>query len=353
VPRFILYSSPPTGDQAFYLMITSSLAEDRDINVANNYAQRDYDKFYGLAPRPEGFVGIDAPYPLYPALAQSTARPPEEQYASHHVPGFPLLLLPSWIVGSWFELWWPATVVFMCLIGALVAVNIFLLAYEATGRLWIALAVWLPMAFSNPVFSYSFMLFTELTAGLLLIYAFRRMSLGWGSNNRIRLFLVGLCIAYIPWLAWRTVLIAIPLLIYALVQWWRHAQNKADGRQATANGDPREAGDSDEPKNPPTRWKERLGLRRIGWGNVLSLGWVLVPVAVSGVLLVSLHLFLFGTFLPPNRVPERGDVSPFHWPWQGLEELTRFFTTTFALLLDRRMGLITFAPIFSRAPPLA
>jgi hypothetical protein len=64
VPRILLYSSPPTGDQAYYLMDTISLVQDFDVNVANNYAQHDEDKFYSLAPHPPGFVGIAAPYPL-------------------------------------------------------------------------------------------------------------------------------------------------------------------------------------------------------------------------------------------------------------------------------------------------
>ena len=332
VPRFLLYSSPPTGDQAFYLMVMSSLEEDGDLNIANNYAGFDFDKFYNLAPRPAGFVGISAPYPFSPALAHSIARPTEEQY-SNHAPGLPILLLPAWMVGSWLSLWWPATVVMMCVIGALVATNVFLLAYETTGRVLIAGVVWLPVAFSNPVFSYSFMIFTELTTGLLLVYAFRRLSMGWESNGRLRLFLIGLCIAYMPWLAWRALLIALPLLVYAIIQWWRHA------RKANPPG-----------SGPGDRrvWKKRiarLGWGSIGWREARSLAWVLAPIVALWALLAGYNMFLFGSFLQPNRVPELGDRSPFYWPWQGIEELSRFVTTAFALLFDRRMGLLTFTPL--------
>jgi len=45
IPRVLLYSSPPTGDQAYYLIETISLVQDGDFNVANNYAQHDEDKF--------------------------------------------------------------------------------------------------------------------------------------------------------------------------------------------------------------------------------------------------------------------------------------------------------------------
>ena len=38
VPRVVLYSSPPTGDQAYYLMDLISLVQDHDLEIANNYA---------------------------------------------------------------------------------------------------------------------------------------------------------------------------------------------------------------------------------------------------------------------------------------------------------------------------
>src|SRR5689334_10043933 len=44
IPRVVLYSSPPTGDQAFYLMVVASIVQDHDLDVANNYEQRDEDK---------------------------------------------------------------------------------------------------------------------------------------------------------------------------------------------------------------------------------------------------------------------------------------------------------------------
>jgi len=101
VPRFILYSSPPSGDQAFYLMAVISLAQDRDLDLRNNYRNQDEDKFYSLAPHPPGFVGIGGSPPLSTHLAFSKARPADEWY-NFHFPGLPLLLVPAWLIGSWF-----------------------------------------------------------------------------------------------------------------------------------------------------------------------------------------------------------------------------------------------------------
>src|SRR5215211_8895985 len=44
IPRFLLYSSPPTGDQPFYLMDTISLVQDGDLNVKNNHDNHDEEK---------------------------------------------------------------------------------------------------------------------------------------------------------------------------------------------------------------------------------------------------------------------------------------------------------------------
>src|SRR4051794_32712602 len=76
VPRFILYSSPPEGDQAFYLMTTISIVQDHDLNERNNYANRDEDKFYALAPHPPGFVGMQAPIRCFPTLPSRWRGPP-------------------------------------------------------------------------------------------------------------------------------------------------------------------------------------------------------------------------------------------------------------------------------------
>ena len=83
LPHFLLYSSPPTGDQPFYLMDVISLVQDGDLNVKNNYDNHDEEKFYDLAPHPPGFVGMSAPHPLPRQLARpqpgptpSNTRPP-------------------------------------------------------------------------------------------------------------------------------------------------------------------------------------------------------------------------------------------------------------------------------------
>jgi hypothetical protein len=219
------------------------------------------------------------------------------------------VLAPAWLVGSWFSLWWPATIVMMCLIGALVATNVFLLAYEVSGRFRISIPVWAGLAFSSPLMTYAYMIFTELPTGLLVIYAFRRLELGWATNSRWRLLLIGGCIGFIPWLAWRCVLISMSLAVLALLEWWRGAPG---------------------------------GLRHRA--HVQSLAWLAGPGILSAIALVSFNLYLFGQPIPTLTVLELGDRSPFHFPWAGWDEFTATVTTAFALLFDRQMGLLTYTP---------
>ncbi|HKP52807.1 MAG TPA: SMP-30/gluconolactonase/LRE family protein [Chloroflexia bacterium] len=380
VPVFLNYSSPPTGDQPFYLMDTISIVQDWDLDVKNNYDHSDFDKFYGLAPHPEGFMGMTAPYPLPAQIGPTTARPATEWYGAHP-PGLAVALVPAWVVGSWFNLWWPATVIFMCLVGALVVLNAFLLAHELTGKLWIAFAVWLPIAFSSPIMTYSYMLFTELSTGLLVIYAFRRLALGWGANGPIRLILVGLCIGYIPWLAWRALPISVLLGLYALVQWWRYWRTARAGAsqivgtesRVVAVSNPRnkkgnigkvqpqysrrvspwfkvpqdEVQKSDypsqvaviEPQKPEIKPKKPITTPRA----LLSTVWVLVPLVALGVLLGLYNRALYGSITPiaiadPNYY--------FHWPWAGQDNLIKYVNAIFGLLYDQQFGILPYAPIY-------
>ncbi|HYO50942.1 MAG TPA: SMP-30/gluconolactonase/LRE family protein, partial [Chloroflexia bacterium] len=344
IPRFLMYSSPPTGDQPFYLMDTLSLVQDGDLELSNNYANRDEDKFYRLAPHPEGYVGMSAPYPLPPQLSLTPARPPNEAYAAHP-PGLSVLILPAWVIGSWFQLWWPATIVAMCLMGALLAVNVFLFAHETTGKLWIALAVWVPITFSNPIMSYSYLLFTEMPAALLLLYAFRRLALGWGANGPIRLMLVGLCLGFVPWLAFRCVPLVGVIGLYALVQWWRYRRQvrgtRDEGRGVSANAASELTTDSSTPAPRPSPLAPRANK-----GCLLTTLWFLVPIAFSAALTVWFNYYKFGRPLPSPEMNQRGRVETFFWPWQGIDELSRFFNAVIGTLFDRPMGFIIYAPVY-------
>jgi streptogramin lyase len=352
--RFINYSSPPTGDQPSYLMVTMSILQDFDLELSNNFAQRDEDKFYSLAPHPPDFVGISAPYPLPPHSAFSNGRPSNEIY-NFHFPGLSVLIIPAWVVGGWFQLWWPMSVAFMCVLGALLVLNVFLLAHELTGRLWIAWVVALSLAFANPIMSYSYMIFTELPTALFVIYAFRRLSLGWGENGPWRLALIGFCIAYLPWMNWRGIVLSAPLGLYAAIQWWRYYRVSGVGyrRSFASSGRVRWrlwGGEKGEDKRVGS--EKVFGGEEEGSGTKLRMAMLsalafLAPIIALAGLLIWHNYYIYGAPTPPGAVPELGPgVSPFRLPWAGLDEFTHFIFNAIAHFFDWPMGLVTNAPIY-------
>lgn len=324
-PRVLRYTQPPSGDQPYYLMTAISLLEDHDLNEYNNYHERaSYDQFYPPfgGDYPPDFPGLLAPYPLPPeGHISKTRRPPHEWYSKHGL-GVPLLILPGWALGKALtpllagltlrgDGGWPGVVFELNLLGALLAVQVFLLAWEMTGKRWISLAVWAALAFSNPQMSYSFLIFPELPAALLILYAFRRLRLGWARNRLGQLALIGLCIGYLPWLHSRFLALVPGLMAYGLHQ-WRQAQR---------------------PCAP-------VGLPRSAWR---TLGLFLMPVALSGGALATYYGWLYG--LP---LPNAHDHAGFFNPLLAKDRLA-LLLSTLGLFLDQQWGLFPYAPILMLA----
>ncbi len=353
-PRVLTFTEPPTGDQPFYLQTAISIIEDHDINENNNYnANASYNQFYPVPAYPAGFKGIPAPYPLPPAthVGATKNRPADEWYSKHGL-GVPVLILPGWIIGkaltpvfsgvlsSWTANGgggWPGTVFEFNILGALLAVQVFLFAWETSRRRWIALAVWAALAFSNPQMRYSLLIFPELPAALLALYAFRRLYLGWAANSRWQLALVGVCMGYIPWLHARFLPITLGLAVFAAYQWWKARQVPAGGRFAGPTAAAPAPAAAVVPRVP---WTHRLG----------TLALALAPVAVSGLLLMGYYYWLYGSPLP-NTQDHAGFFVPYANAQGGLilGEPLALGLAVLGLFVDQQWGLLVYAPVFALA----
>jgi hypothetical protein len=318
--QVLIYTNPPTGDQPFYLHTAISIVQDHDINESNNYADQDERQYY---PRsvwedgyyPAGFKGIPAPYPLPPHNGHTTNRPATEQYSKHGL-GLSVLIVPGWALGVNLDpaslglaeldqptAGWPVVVYQLNILGALLAAQVFLLAYEATRRRGIALVVWLALAFSNPLMTYSYLIFPELPAGLCAIYAFRRLRLGWAANGRLQLLLIGLALGFMPWLHARFLPIMGALALYAIWAWRRARQDSPAGK-----------------------------------GTWPRLVMALAPIGISLVLLMDFYYWLYGTVLP-NTGDHAGFINPLTDPL-GLP------VSMVGLLIDQQWGLLIAAPVY-------
>ena len=256
--RMVAYLTPVTGDEPFYLMTAISIIKDGDLNECNNYIQLDdaqlYPSFYSFdgvhayAAFPSDWLGWrGAPFPLpphathlVPASRQCSSdyltypvnydNPTGELYSKHGL-GLSLLVLPAFALGGRLSV-----VFFLNILGALLAVNIYLLAREGTGKMLPAVLTWVAFAFTVPLMPYSYLIFPELPAALLIVYAFRRIRLM--QNNPAQVLLVGLCVAGLPWLHYRFVPVCAALVLYYFFR-DRAAQRAGPSTQLVASGDAR------------------------------------------------------------------------------------------------------------------
>lgn len=300
----------PTGDEPYYLLIAHSLIHDRDIELSNNFFNEDYFHFY--------------PGELYPRHEAKTTAP---GLYSKHAPGVALLIAPAYLLGDWERhvvaqrdpevaaalprTWdtsdWKATIYLFNIIGALLAANIYLLAYETSRKHLVALLLWLTLSFSNPLLSYTYLIFPALVSALFTVYAYRRIRLDgvaapMAGNGVLRLLVVGFFLGYLPWLHARFLPVSFVLFAYLL---WREAMARRAGGQA-----------------PQRR-------------AVLAARWLalLAPILVCAVSFLAYFKLLYGTFMP-NYGDHAGLGTPGEW-------VVGFFGT----FLDQQWGLFIHAPV--------
>jgi len=297
---YTLYSSglifkpqPLTGDEPHYLIITQSLVADADINVRNNYENRNYGMFY--------------PGPL-----DSHRRPgkkgDEYQY-SRHTPALPILLAPFYwaadkLAGSQRDIFVYLARFPMTLMAALLSLFVFLSTLRLTGNKKTSLIVWSVFSFSSPLLFYSHLIYPEIPAALILILIFFFV-ISSEKRTPVRQFLAGAGIGFLPWLGIKyAALTAIVLLV--LLYLWRKSQKRK-------------------------------------WSNFMAL---LAPLVLSGLMYFTFLWSLYGSLSP---------FSLYKWTTINVEydmttffhfRLFEFFRCAAGYLFDQRAGLIVYAPVY-------
>ncbi|HEX5165124.1 MAG TPA: hypothetical protein VFV93_06995 [Thermomicrobiales bacterium] len=273
---------PLTGDEPFYVMTALSIMNDRDLDESNNYADRDYDEFYPPEPLPAGWDG----WPAFPrTLPPHPATSDRNGLHTKHGLGLSFLIAtPYEIAGR------PGAVAVVLICSLFVAANMFLLAHDVNASPAWAAAIAIMLAVSMPLAPYSSLLFPEIPAALLLIYAIRRLATP--SNALYVWVLTGMAIGFLPWLHQRFAPTAVVLTGIVLYRFWKSREYS---------------------------------------GAIAAL----TPVAVGGLSLVGYNLWLYG-----SPFQSTADHAGFNGPEGTLN-------ATFGLLLDAQWGLLIAAPLYA------
>src|SRR5436309_5802534 len=189
----------PDGDEPFYLLITHSLAYDFDADLTNNYRQEDWRHFMArpIEPQPGDPVG------------------PHGEIYSRHNELLPLVLAPAYRLGGRGG----ALAMMAALTAALAWMTLRLARHYFPERPGEGLAAWALVAFAPPLLLYSYQVWVEVPAALLLAVGLDRiLGLDARRAGRLREWTgIALAVLLLPLLKMRFVLIAGPLLALG---WW-------------------------------------------------------------------------------------------------------------------------------------
>jgi hypothetical protein len=165
----------PQGDEPHYLTLTQSLLADGDLDLANQFADRDYRTF---------FAGRLEPH-------TSPASPAGRLY-SVHTPGLAVLMLPAYALGGY-----PGARLLLSALAALTALLVHRLVHDVLGSPALALATWAVFTFTPPLPFYAVALYPETVAGLAtaVFLLTSRRDPGWRAA-----LAAGACAAALPWL---------------------------------------------------------------------------------------------------------------------------------------------------------
>jgi hypothetical protein len=290
----------PDGDGTAYLMVAHSILNDRDLDLRNNFARRDYLGFF-----PAEMPGKVFGQPLAArargsqmAIAQDHHTVPGangEELVRHDI-GLSLVVLPGYAIAG--------------RVGALIALNLIAVAaafavFEIAlilGGLAGALHTWALFAFSAPVLAFSGEFFPEIAGTAVATWA-AVLILRWSTSGRHSLLvLIGVLLGVLPWLCVRYWIIGGALCLVTLMLMVISTQSQAHSKRV-------------------------IGLVALGG-----------PGLISVVLFAWFDYVHFGTLLPNagyisivSQQPQffrRGDI--------GLS----------GLLFDRGFGLLPVAPIY-------
>ena len=195
---WICHKMGPTGDEPHYLMLAHSLLVDHDVDLYNNYQQKDYRYFFEGELQPHSFE-----------------YGKEGTLHSVHNVGFPLMILPAYWIGGRL-----GAALFVSLTGALLAVSMFSLGYDFSGSMTWALITSCVAFATVPLVPYASQIYAEIPSALLITVSFR-WAWNFQEDDNLTPLLLGLVVAFLPWLHVKYLVACVALLLLASVRFCR------------------------------------------------------------------------------------------------------------------------------------
>jgi hypothetical protein len=192
ISPWVQYACWPTADEPHYLLLTHSLVFDHDFDLANNYAKNDYKLFYPPnISRPEHHTVVNA----------------RQQEVPVHDVGVSVLLVPGYAMGGRL-----GAILELNLVGAILALGIFVLALEFDVGSRAALGTWALFAFTSPILIYTSQIYPEIVGAGAAIWAMVAHARFTKTQKSTFLLVASSLLAVLPWLSVRYWLIIGPML---------------------------------------------------------------------------------------------------------------------------------------------
>jgi len=188
------------GDEPHYLLITHSLVNDKDLNIRNNYFNKDYLQYVNGKLRIQAVMGKKGPSELY----------------SIHMPMISVLLVPFYWIGSYFD---RSTLILfikagMSLIAAFLSLSLYYLLRKIFSQS-VSTAVWAIYAFLPPIFFYSRQVYPETAAASLSLISYFFLLKGYK-------ILPAICSSLLPLFGSKYLAISIGFLIVFILDLLRN-----------------------------------------------------------------------------------------------------------------------------------
>jgi len=179
------YANEPTGDEPAYLLTTYSLIHDGDLDLKNNFDNKDYKEFYHRELEPQtGDIKRDG------------------KIFSLHSPLYPFLMIPFYFAGHRFGVSVATNLTAMALI-----IMIFLTAFKIFGNKKTAIFTALTAGMTLPIIEYINITATEMLSPALILLAYILL------NIKKQKFLFSTVVAISILLHPRNILLAISLCL--------------------------------------------------------------------------------------------------------------------------------------------